>query len=192
MVTPIAQTSESASGTPQANLSGMGTFAASGHQFVKSFTEDGIIMAIGSIRSEQRYQYGLQKKWSRKTRFDYYRPVFANLGEQPIRNKELYAQGTPADDGIFGYQEAWAEYRYTQSLITGKLRSNDPQSLDVWHLAQDPSSLSPLGRAFIEENPPMARVVAVTDEPAFTLNGRFNLNVARPMPTRSIPGLTRL
>lgn len=192
MVTPIAQTSESSSGTPQANLAGMGTFAASGHQFVKSFTEDGIIMAIASIRQEQRYQYGLQKKWSRLSRFDYYRPVFANLGEQPIFNKEIYAQGNSTDDSVFAYQEAWAEYRYSQSLITGKLRSNDPQSLDVWHLAQDPSSLPVLGQTFIEENPPMARVIAVTNEPAFTLNGRFNLNVARPMPTRSIPGLTRL
>lgn len=192
MVTPIAQTSESSAGTPQANLAGMGTFAATGHQFVKSFTEDGIIMAIASIRSEQRYQNGIQKKWKRTTRYDYYRPVFANLGEQPILNSELYAQGTAADDNIFGYQEAWAEYRYSQSLITGKLRSIDPQSLDVYHLAQDPSSLPTLSRSFIEENPPMARVLAVTNEPAFILNGRFNINCARPMPTRSIPGLTRL
>lgn len=194
-VTPIAQTApQSATGTttPQANLSGMGTFAASGHQFVKSFTEDGIVMAIGSIRQEQRYQYGLQKKWTRTTKYDYYRPVFANLGEQPILNEELYAQGTAADKQTYGYQEAWAEYRYSQSLITGKLRSNDPLSLDVWHLAQDFGSLPTLGKAFIEENPPMARVIAVTTEPAFTLNGRFNLNVARAMPTRSIPGLTRL
>lgn len=193
MVTPIAQTSSTGgTGTPQANLSGMGTFAAQGHQFVKSFKEDGIIMAIASIRAEQRYQNGIPKKWSRRSRFDFYVPIFANLGEQPIKNKELYAQGTTADDNIFGYQEAWAEYRYSQSLITGKLRSNDPQSLDVWHLAADPSSLPILGRSFLEENPPMARVLAVPSEPAFTLNGRFNINCARPMPTRSIPGLMRL
>lgn len=192
MVTPIAQTSESGAGTPQANLSGMGTFAASGHQFTKSFTEDGTIMAIASVRQEQRYQAGLAKKWSRKSRYDFYRPVFAHLGEMPIYNREIFAQGNAADAQVFGYNEAWADYRYSPSIITGKMRSNDPQSLDVWHLAQDPSSLPVLGRSFIEENPPMARVLAVTNEPAFIMNGRFNLNVARAMPMRSIPGLTRL
>lgn len=194
LVTPIAQTSESDAGTPQGNLAGMGTFADKSRGFIKSFTEDGIIMCIASVRQEQRYQTGLHKKWSRLSRYDYYRPVFANLGEQPILNKEIYAQGTGADDNTFGYQEAWAEYRYSQSLVTGILNSNATLSLDVWHLAQDITSLPALGRTFIEENPPMDRVCAVVSltEPAFTLNGRFNINTARAMPTRSIPGLTRL
>lgn len=193
MVTPVAQTSESGSGTPQANLSGMGTFSAKGHQFVKSFTEDGIIMCIASVRQEQRYQFGLARKWTRSNRYDFYDPIFANLGEQPILNQELYYSSNPViDTQVWGYQEAWAEYRYSPSIITGKFRSDDPQSLDVWHLAQDPSGLAPLAPAFIEENPPMDRVLAVTDEPAFIINGRFDINCARPMPTRSIPGLTRL
>lgn len=192
MVTPIAQTSATDAGTPQANLAGMGTFAANGHQFVKSFTEDGVIMAIGSVRAEQRYQQGIPKKWSRKTRYDFYRPVFANLGEQPIFNREIFVSGTATDDEVFGYQEAWAEYRYSPSIITGKMVSDDPVSLDSWHLAVDFADTPILGKTFIEESPPMSRVLAVEDEPAFMLNGRFNLNVARPMPMRSIPGLTRL
>ncbi|UYD39191.1 MAG: major capsid protein [Wigfec virus K19_137] len=194
MVTPVAQTSESDAGTPQANLAGMGTFAGKNHGFVKSFTEDGIIMAIASVRQEQRYQSGLHKKWSRSTRYDYYRPVFANLGEQPILNQEIYAQGTAPDTEIFGYQEAWAEYRYSQSIVTGILNSNATASLDVWHLAQDDTSLPVLNKVFIEENPPIDRVVSVVSvsEPAFTLNGRFHINNARAMPMRSTPGLTRL
>lgn len=192
MVTPIAQTSESQSGTPQANLSGMGTFSAKQTLGTKSFSEHGIFMVIASVRQEQRYQQGMSKKWSRTSRYDYFDPIFANLGEQPILNKELYCQGTSADDDIFGYQEAWAEYRYNPSMITGMLRSNYAQSLDSWHLAIDYASLPTLSQAFVEEDAPMDRVMAVTDESDFILNGRFNINCARPLPTRSIPGLTRL
>lgn len=190
--TPIAQTSETDAGTPQANLSGMGSISGGGHQFVKSFTEDGIIMAIASVRQEQRYQYGIHRMWSRTSRYDYYRPVFANLGEQTILNKEIYAQGTSTDDNAFGFQEAWAEYRYKPSIITGELKSNFAQSLDVWHLAQDPSSLPVLGQTFIEEDVPMDRVLAVSDEPDFIFQAKFNAFVSRAMPTRSIPGLNKL
>lgn len=194
MTTPIAQTSASDGSTPQGNLSGIGTFGGSGHQFVRSFTEDGIIVCFASIRQDLRYQQGLHKKFKRETRYDYYRPVFANLGEQPIFNEEIYFNpaNIPQNKQVFGYQEAWAEYRYSQSLITGDFNSNAPLSLDVWHLGQDFGVLPTLSKAFIQENPPMERVIAVTDEAQFQMNGALKINTARAMPTRSIPGLNRL
>lgn len=193
MTTPVPQTSESGT-TPQGNLSGFGTFAGKGHQFVKSFTEDGIIIAIASIRQDLRYQQGIHKKFKRESRYDYYRPVFANLGEQPIYNYEIYHQplNPSANQAIFGYQEAWAEYRYSPSIITGLMNSEAPLSVDNWHLGQDFGSLPTLTKPFIQENPPMARVIAVTDQPQFQLNGAIDVNCARAMPTRSIPGLNRL
>jgi hypothetical protein len=127
--------------------------------------------------------------WSRKGRFDFYWPVLAHLGEQAVLNKEIYAQGTAADDEVFGYQERWAEYRYFPGTITGKFRSTDPQPLDMWHLAQKFDSLPTLSSQFIQDNPPVERVIAVTDEPQFLLDSWIRLKCARPMPVYSVPGL---
>jgi hypothetical protein len=188
-INPVAQTSSTDATTPQGNLAAIGTASAHGHGFVKSFTEHGIIIGLVSVRADMTYQQGLNKMFSRSTRFDFFWPTLAHLGEQAVLNKEIYVQGTAADDEVFGYQERFAEYRYKPSLITGKMRSQDPQSLDIWHLAQDFTSLPTLGPDFIVENPPVERVVAVQDEPEFLFDSYFSLKCARPMPVYSTPGL---
>jgi hypothetical protein len=188
-INPVAQTSSTDATTPQGNLAAIGTASAHGHGFVKSFTEHGVIIGLVSVRADMTYQQGLNKMFSRSTRFDFFWPTLAHLGEQAVLNREIYAQGTAADDEVFGYQERYAEYRFKPSLITGKMRSQDPQSLDIWHLAQDFTSLPTLGPDFIVENPPVERVVAVQDEPEFLFDSYFSLKCARPMPVYSTPGL---
>jgi hypothetical protein len=188
-INPVAQTSSTDATTPQGNLAAIGTASAHGHGFVKSFTEHGVIIGLVSVRADMTYQQGLNKMFSRSTRFDFFWPTLAHLGEQAVLNREIYAQGTAADDEVFGYQERYAEYRYKPSLITGKMRSQDSQSLDIWHLAQDFTSLPTLGPDFIVENPPVERVVAVQDEPEFLFDSYFSLKCARPMPVYSTPGL---
>lgn len=192
-INPIAQTNASVAGsTPQGNLSAMGTVGHSGHSFVKSFTEHEIVIGLASVRADLNYQQGLNRMWSRQTRFDFYWPSLAHLGEQTILNKEIYAQGTAggsADAGVFGYQERYAEYRYKPSQVTGAFRSNATAPLDVWHLSQNFSSLPALNSTFIVENPPISRVVAVNTEPQFLLDCYFNFKAARPMPTFATPGL---
>ena len=127
--------------------------------------------------------------FSRTGRVDFYWPALAHLGEQSVLNKEIYAQGTAQDDDVFGYQERWAEYRYFPSQITGKFRSTYAQSLDFWHLSQEFSTLPTLSCDFIEENPPVARVIAVPSEPQYTFDSYIDLKCARPMPVYSVPGL---
>jgi len=151
-----------------------------------------------SIRADLTYQRGINKLWSRSTRYDFYWPTFANLGEQAVLNKEIYAVGaatplldTNQDELVFGYQERFGEYRYKPSIITGKFRSTDPVSLDVWHLSQDFTALPVLNDEFIIDNPPIDRVIAVTDEPQFIIDMHFNNFTVRPMPVYSIPGLHR-
>lgn len=189
MINPVAQTSGTTDNSAQANLAAFGVCGTSRRGFTKSFVEHGLIMGIASVRSNLTYQQGIPRWLSRRTRFDFYWPVLAHLGEQAVLNKELYAQGTEDDDKVFGYQERWAEYRYHPSMITGKFRSTDPQSLDIWHLAQEFSELPKLNRDFIEENAPMDRVVAVPDEPDFLADFYFKVRAARPMPVYSVPGL---
>jgi hypothetical protein len=187
-VTSVPQTSESGT-TPQGTLAAFGTATINGGGFTKSFTEHCILMGIASVRADLTYQQGLNRMFSRSTRYDFYFPALAHIGEQSVLNKEIYMQNTAADDDVFGYQERWAEYRYKPSLITGKLRSNDAASLDAWHLSQEFGSLPALNQTFIEETPPMDRVVAVTTEPDFLMDCYFNLQCARPMPLYSVPGL---
>ena len=187
-VTSVPQTSESGT-TPQGTLAAFGTATINGGGFTKSFTEHCIVMGIASVRADLTYQQGLNRMFSRSTRYDFYFPALAHIGEQSVLNKEIYMQNAAADDDVFGYQERWAEYRYKPSLITGKLRSNDAASLDAWHLSQEFGSLPALNQSFIEETPPMDRVVAVTTEPDFLMDCYFNLQCARPMPLYSVPGL---
>lgn len=193
-VTPIAQTSGSPgtgayTETPQGNLSALGTTQISGHGFSKAFTEHCIIIGIVSVRADMTYQQGLNKMWTRRTRFDFYWPALSHLGEQAILNREIYAQGTAADDLVFGYQERYAEYRYKPSLITGEMRSSFAQSLDIWHLGQDFAALPLLNDEFIVENPPVDRVIAVQDEPHFLFDSYIRLRCARPMPLYGVPGM---
>ena len=188
-VNPIAQTSSTDSTTPQGNLSGYATTGFMGHKFSKSFTEHSVIIGLANVFADLTYQQGLPRHFSRQTKFDFYWPSLAHLGEQSILNKEIYAQGTTADDSVFGYQERYAEYRYKPSFVTGQMRSNFAQSLDTWHLAQDFGSLPALNASFIEENPPVDRVTAVQNYPNMILDMYFKLKCARPMPTYGVPGL---
>lgn len=190
-ISPVAQTAPTGSGdTPQGNLAGFGVTTAGG-TVIKSFVEHGILIGLCSVRADLNYQQGLHKMWSRNTKLDYFWPTLQNIGEQAVLNKEIYLQGTSADELVFGYQERFAEYRYSPNLVTGKFRSNDPQSLDIWHLAQEFGSLPTLSSTFIEERPPVERIIAVSSEPQFLMDVFTNVNSARPMPTYSVPGLTR-
>lgn len=192
-VNPIAQTSSTATQpTPQGNLAAMGTFSAGRVGFSKSFTEHTLLLGLVSVRADLNYQQGLNRMWSRSTRFDFYWPALSHIGEQTVLNKEIYL-ATPyvagTADGAFGYQERYAEYRYKPSIITGKMRSNSATPLDTWHLAQNFVAPPALNATFIEENPPVARVIAVPTEPHCLFDGYFNLRCARPMPVYGVPGL---
>lgn len=188
-VVPTAQTSSTDAVSPQSNLSAFGVLGDSAHGFNKSFVEHGYVIGLVCLRADITYQQGLNRMWSRRQLFDFYWPTLAHLGEQVVYNKEIYTQGTADDNAVFGYQERYAEYRYKPSMITGKLRSTDAQTLDVWHLAQKFDSLPKLNQDFIEENPPIARVIAVQNEPQFFADFWFDLKTSRPMPVYSVPGL---
>lgn len=189
-VNPIAQTSGTVSGTtPQGNLAAIGTVGAHGHGFIKSFTEHCVIIGMVSARADLSYQQGLERMYSRRTRWDFYWPALAHLGEQSVLNKEIYAAGVAADNNVFGYQERYAEYRYKNSRISGQMRSNFAQTLDVWHLAQNFSSLPILNSTFIQDDPPIDRVIAVPAYPHFLWDSYFQLKHTRPMPMYSVPGL---
>lgn len=187
-ISPVANTTGTESAA-QGDLTGVGTVSSTGRGFTYSATEHGYIIGLASIRADLNYQQGLNKLWKRQTRFDFYWPALAHLGEQAVLNSEIMAQGTAADDNVFGYQERWAEYRYKPNQITGKFRSNDPQSLDSWHLAQDFETLPALNSDFIQENPPIDRVIAVPTEPHMILDCYFNQDSIRAMPLYSIPAL---
>jgi len=189
-ITPIAQTGETST-TPQGNLAAMGTAAVSGHGFSKAFTEHGYIIGLANVRADLTYQKGLDKLWSRETRYDFYFPSFAHLGEQAVLNKEIYFQGSgaAANEEVFGYQERYAEMRYKPSMITGLFRSAAASSLDVWHLSEEFGSLPVLDDTFIQSDPPIDRVIAVPAEPHMLFDAWFDYKCARPMPTYGTPGL---
>lgn len=191
-INPVLQNSATTGTSPQGNLAAFGFSSGVSNGFSHSFVEHCLVIGIASVRSDLTYQQGINRMWSRRTRYDFYWPALSHLGEQAVLNKEIYAQGARSDDideKVFGYQERYAEYRYKPSQITGKLRSTYSQSLDVWHLAQKFNSLPKLNREFIEENPPMQRVLAVQNEPQFIADMLFNLRCVRPMPVYSVPGL---
>lgn len=194
---PQSSGTGSSSSTPQGNLSAFGVASGSARAFSKSFVEHCLILGLASVRSDLTYQQGIPRMWSRSTRYDYYWPSLSSLGEQAILNKEIYAQGkgvkdsdgSLVDDKVFGYQERWSEYKYGYSKVTGELRSTYAQSLDYWHLAQKFDELPTLSDAFIRENPPMDRILAVKDAPQFVLDTYFDLSCVRPMPLYCVPGL---
>ena len=188
-INPVPQTSSTDGTSPQGNLAAYGVGTLNGHGFTKSFTEHCLIIGLVSVRADLTYQQGLDRMFSRSTRYDFYWPALAHIGEQAVLNKEIYADGSANDDLVFGYQERYAEYRYKPSKITGKFRSNDAASLDSWHLAQDYASLPSLNQSFIEESPPIDRVVVVNTEPQFLFDSYFQYRCARPMPVYSVPGL---
>ena len=197
IINPVAQTSETGTGsnTPQANLAAIGTVTTGGHKFTHSFTEHCVVIGLACVTADLTYQQGLPRMFSRRTRYDFYFPVFSHIGEQAVESREIYADGTGSEDdatgdySVWGYQERHAEYRYFPSKITGRFRSNASQPLDAWHLSQQFGERPTLSAQFIEENPPVDRVIAVPDEPHVIMDLFFSIKSARPMPTFSVPGL---
>lgn len=200
-INQVVQQSGTAAGeTAQGTVTGMSVTTDTHSDFTKSFTEHGFVIGVMVARYDHTYQQGLERFWSRKDRFDYYWPVFANIGEQAVKNKEIFAQGPSVkdsagdviDDQVFGYQEAWADYRYKPSRVTGEMRSQYAQSLDVWHLADDYSALPMLSDSWIREDKVnVDRVLAVTSSVSNQLFADIYIKnrTTRPMPMYSIPGL---
>lgn len=192
-VLSVAQNSATSSTSPQGNLAAYAVGGDVFHGFTKSFVEHGWIIGIVNLRADITYQQGLNRMWSRRSRFDFYWPSLAHLGEQAILNKEIFASGIKAqDEAVFGYQERFAEYRYFPSIVSGKTNSLDPQTLDIWHVAQKFDSLPKLNDEFIKDTASyqgIQRVLAVQDEPQFILDSWFELRCVRPMPVYSVPGL---
>lgn len=189
IVNPVAQTSSTDNTSPQASLSAYAVTGASHEGFTKSFVEHGFIIGLVSTRADLTYSQGINRLLSHTARESIYFPALAHLGEQAVLNKEIFAQGTSADDSVFGYQERWAEYRYHPNMVTGLMRPQADGSLAIWNLTQDFENLPTLNSEFIVENPPMDRVSAVPSQPDFLLDCFFDQKVARVMPTYSVPGL---
>lgn len=191
----IQQSGTESTGTPQGTVVGMSQTTDTHSDFLKSFTEHGFIIGVMVARYDHTYQQGLNRMWSRKDKFDYYWPVFANIGEQAVKNKEIFATGSAEgskDDEVFGYQEAWADYRYKPSQVTGEMRSQYEQSLDVWHLADDYETLPTLSDSWIREDKNnVDRVLAVTSKVSNQLFADIYITnyATRPMPMYSVPGL---
>lgn len=191
-INQIVQQSQTTDQSPQGNPVGLSMTTDSHHDFKKSFVEHGFVIGVMVARYDHTYQQGLERFWSRKSRFDYYWPVFANIGEQAVKNKEIFAQGTAVDDEVFGYQEAWADYRYKPSRVAGEMRSQYAQSLDVWHLADDYEQLPALSDEWIREDSSVIdRVLAVTSCNSNQMWADIYIQnrTTRPMPMYSIPGL---
>lgn len=192
-VNQIVQQSATEEGTtPQGTPVGLSLTTDTNSDFTKSFTEHGFVIGVMVARYDHTYQQGIERMWSRKDRFDYYWPVFANIGEQAVKNKEIYAQGTDKDDEVFGYQEAWADYRYKPNRVTGEMRSTYAQSLDIWHLGDDYSALPSLSADWIREDKAnIDRVLAVQSSVSnqFFCDIYVKNKTTRPMPMYSIPGL---
>lgn len=173
---------------------GAASTASGPSEFSYQATEHGYILGLVNITGEVTYQQGVHRMWTRSTRYDFYWPTFAFLGEQAVRNDEIFADGSANDVLTFGYQERWAEYRYRPSRITGKFRSNATGSMDMWHLSEEFASLPALNSTFLAQNTPVDRVVAAGELAAgqqFLLDSVFDISVSRALPMRSIPGLTR-
>lgn len=193
-ISAVQQTSATASQpTPAGALSAyvFGTNARDG--FTKSFSEHGVVMGLCMVRADQSYSQGLNRHFTRSTRYDYYDPVFAHLGEQSVLSKEIYCDGAAGDANIWGYQERWSEYRTRPSKITGKLRpataGGNTTPISVWHLSELFSSRPTLSATFKVSNTPITRIEAVTTQPAFVMDSFIKQKATRPMPTYSVPGL---
>lgn len=185
-------------GTPeQGELAAYAVGSSSSKGFTFSSTEHGWIHIMCSVRTELQYQQGQERKFNRKTRFDYYWPDLAPLGEQAIESREIFMNGTgnaedlTDDYEVWGYSPRYDEYRTRRNIVSGKMRSSDPQSLDIWHTALDFATRPALNSAFVEENPPISRIIAVPSEPEFILDSYFKVTAARPIPRFGTPGLTR-
>lgn len=190
---PVARTTGTSTGNGIPAVAELGAFAtmgADGVGFNKSFTEHGVLIGMVNIRADLTYQQGIPRMFKRQTRYEYYWPALAHLGEQPVYNYEIYAQGTGDDNNVFGYQERFAEYRYKPSTTSAQMRSQFATPLDAWHLGLEFTALPVLNASFIEDNMPFSRVLTVTTAgKQFFGDFWFNFRCARPMPTYSVPGL---
>ena len=194
-INSVVQSSSGVTDSPLGNVGAQSVTTDRNQDFTKSFTEHGFVIGLMCVRYDHSYQQGIRKMWSRKSMFDYYFPIFANLGEMPIKNKEIYATGTETDDEVFGYQEAWAEYRYRPSFVTGEMRSVYDKTLDSWHLADYYSSQPYLSSGWIQEDgKTLDRCLAVSSD----LSAQFFcdigtwLEATRPLPVYSVPGLDKI
>lgn len=174
------------------DLGAFGTSYGEGHRFVKSFDEHCIVLGLISMRADLSYQQGIHRDWRKESRYHFYLPDLAHLGEQAVLSEEIWADGSANDQDVFGYQERWAELRYGNSEDVSLFRSSNPASLDAWHLAQDFATRPVLGQTFIEEDPPFDRINAVSGQPHFWFQAYTNVRHARAMPVRSVPGIHRL
>ncbi len=187
-VNPVAVTAVT-TGFAIGDLAGFVTASFNGIGFMKSFTEHCLILGLVNVRADLTYQQGLHRMFSRSTRFDFFWPALAHLGEQSVLNKEIFYNNDANDDLVFGFQERYAEYRYKPSTTTGHMRSTSDTPIDQWHLGLDFSTLPVLNATFIEDNPPFSRVIAVPSEPEFFGDFFFDFKCARPMPTFGVPGM---
>lgn len=191
-INQVVQSSSTTENSPQGNVAAYSLTSESHGDFIESFTEHGFIIGLMVARYEHTYQQGINRLWSKKSRTDFYLPVLANIGEQPVLNKEIYASGTDVDDEVFGYQEAWADYRYKPSIVTGEMRSNHNKTLDSWHWADDYDALPKLSSSWIDEDKVnIDRSLAVTSSLANQLYADIYVQnqTTRPMPVYSVPGL---
>ena len=191
-INQVIQTSSTDSTSPQGNTAAFSMTTMSRNMATYSATEHGFILGLAAVRVDHSYQQGLARMWTRSTRFSYYDPMLANLGEQAVLNQEIYAQGTAADEEVFGYQEAWADYKYHANMITGEMRSTYAQTLDAWHYADKYTELPKLSNDWIKEGTEnIDRTIAVQSDNnrQFICNFYFDQTWTRAMPIYSLPGL---
>ncbi len=194
-ISQVIQQSATDTTSPQGNTAAYSLTTSRNKMMSYSATEHGYILGLAVIRVDHSYQQGLRRMWSRKRRFDFYHPMLANLGEMEVLNKEIYCQGTDVDDDVFGYQEAWADYRYHPNMVTGEMRSTAPQPLDAWHYADYYEELPVLSSEWIQEGKEnIDRTIAVQSEVShqFIANFYFDQTWTRPMPIYSVPGLEKI
>ena len=191
-VNQVIQTSSTDSTSPQGNTGAYSMTTLSRNMCTYSATEHGYVLGLAAIRVDHSYQQGLSRLWTRNTRFSYYDPMLANLGEQAVLNQEIYAQGKPQDEEVFGYQEAWADYRYRTNMVTSEMRSTYAQTLDAWHYADKYGALPTLSSSWIKEGTEnIDRTLAVqsSNSHQFICNFYYEQAWTRPMPIYSIPGI---
>lgn len=192
-VSQVVQTSATNDTSPQGNAAAISVTPFTENSFTKSFQEHGYVIGVCCIRNDNTYQQGLERMWSRTEKYDFYWPEFAHLGEQAVLNKEIFTQGTADDEKAFGYQEAYAEYRYKPNRVAGLFRSNATQSLDSWHYADYYTKLPTLSQDWIaSDKANINRTLAVQNQPQFIVDMLITNESVRPMPIYGTPGLTKL
>ena len=194
-INQVIQQSATTDASPQGNTAAYSMTTLRNKMCNYSAVEHGYLVILGAIRVDHSYQQGLSRMWTRKGRFDFYHPMLANLSEMAVLNKEIYAQGTAEDDEVFGYQEAWADYRYHPNIVTGEMRSTYAQTLDAWHYGDHYTQLPTLSSSWIQEGTEnIDRTLAVQSENShqFICDFFFDQTWTRPMPIYSIPGLNTI